>query len=569
MLSEKKFDRLVKSIEWSNRQLEFPRRKRLETIWLYVGSHFAEAARSKRIPVNHLKMAVDIYSRALAPHSPRVMMRTYNEEMMAVAADMELAVNQIPREINLDQTLRRWVIEALFSMGILKCGLRTVGNVLGQPYGSTFVDNVTIDDYFCDMSAKRQDLIQYEGNSYWRDYDEIKDAEWIEESARRWVKPDKHTVHNERGERQAQDLSVQESACEYEKRIWLRDVWIPKEKLLVTYGVTSKKQFACREITGPAPYLKLGFSEVPGNLLPLPPVQIWRDLHELANAVFRKLGNQADGEKSVLGFQGGNDEEVQAFQGSADGDGILYQGSEPKTLRAGGVNTNTLMFYNQCKDLSSYFAGNLDSLGGLAQLTETVGQDKLLSEAASAQLRDMSASTVRETRQVFESLAYYEWSDPVKTRTIAKPIPGTDITIPVPFGPEQKTGDFKDLEIDIDIYSLQDTSPQMRLQKLSAIMQQYVLPLGPFIEQAGGVIDFQKLLEYVARYADMPEIKQIVQFAEGYGPSPQSQRNQSGRAALTPNQPREYVHHSPGPSKQGMQNQMIQQMMLRPDGGNQ
>jgi hypothetical protein len=569
LLEAKKFERLQKAVEWSNRQLEFTRRKRLETIWLYVGSHYGEAARSKKIPVNHLKMAVDIYARALAPHAPRVLMRTYNESMLSIAADMELAVNQVPREIGLDATLKRWVIEALFSMGILKVGLQTVGNVLGHDYGQPFVDNVTIDDYFCDMSAKRQDLIQYEGNSYWRDYDEVKDAPWVDESARKWVKPDKHTVHNDRGERQASDLMVQESADEYSPRIWLRDVWLPKEKKMVTYGVTSKKQFACKRIEGPEPYVKLGFSEVPGNLLPLPPVQIWRDLHELANAVFRKLGNQADGEKSVLGFQGGNDEEIKSFQGAADGDGILYQGSKPEKLTAGGVNTNTLLFYERTKDLSSYFAGNLDSLGGLAQLTETVGQDKLLSEAASAQIRDMADGTIASTRKVYEALAHYEWTDPIRRRVIEKAIPGTDVTIPVQLGPENKVGRFGDLEIDIDIYSYQETSPGARMQKLGLIMQQYILPLAPIIEGQGGTIDVRKLLEYVARYSDMHEIKEIVPFAQGYRTSPQSIRNERGErsiSAAAPQQPREYVHRSTGPSTQGTINQSLQNAMLKGGG---
>ena len=38
--------------------------------------------------------------------------------------------------------------------------------------------------------------------------------------------------------------------------------------------------------TGPprGPYAVLGFNHVPSNIMPLPPVAIWQDLHDLANA---------------------------------------------------------------------------------------------------------------------------------------------------------------------------------------------------------------------------------------------------------------------------------------------
>jgi hypothetical protein len=331
---------------------------------------------------------------------------------------------------------------------------------------------------------------------------------------------------------------------------------------MATIAIKSEKVLNDVELEAPSgsPYIKLGFADVPGNLLPLAPVQIWRDLHELGNSIFRKLGKQADGEKSVLGFPGGQDDAVRDYQGAQDGDGITYNGQKPEKLVAGGVNANTLAFYLQCHTLQSYFAGNLDSLGGLSQLTETVGQDKMLSEAASAQLRDMSTLTVDAIKLVFKVLAYYEWSDPIKRRTIEKQIPGTDISVPIDFGPENKTGDFDDLEIEIDVYSLQDNSPAIKLQKLGAVMTQYVFPLAPQIEEMGGTVDIKKLMDYIARYADMPELREIVQFVEGYTMAT-GRPKQAASTAPQPQQAREYVHRSPGPTREGAANQMAQNLV--------
>ena len=515
-LSEKQFGRLRRSIDWSQKQFEFPRRKRIEAIRQFVGKRYMESGSQKIMPVNITKLAVDIYVRQLAARAPRVMISTKQAEFRPAAANFELAVNQIPKEINLSRTLRKFVTEALFSVGILKIGLSESEQILGHTYGETFVDNVTLDDYFCDMSAKSRELIQYEGNDYWLDYDEVMDAGWINKKARDGLKPDEYTVMGPGGEERAEGIANTSSAEIYKDRIWLRDVWLPAERLLVTYGVKSEKLFNVVEWEGPerGPYIELGFSGVPGNLLPLPPVSVWYDLNELVNGLFRKLGNQGDAQKTVLGFKGGDNEGVEAFKNAPDGSGIKYTGADPQKLTAGGVDPRTLLFFQQSRELSSYIAGNLDSLGGLAPQTQTVGQDRLLGEAAGAQLRDMSARTVDAIKEVFHALAWYEWNDPVRQRLLEKKIPETDMSIPVEWNQESKQGEFGFYDLDIDVYSLQDDSPNLKLQKLGAIVGQYVLPLAPLIQQQNGTIDVQAIFRDVARYSDMEEVNEYVTFLD-------------------------------------------------------
>jgi len=515
-LNEQQLSRLQTSIEWSNRQLEFPRRKRVEAIKQYVGSHYSDGGAEKRVPVNMLALSVLIYVRQLAARAPRVMISTKREDLKSTAANLELAINQIPDEIGLGLTFRRLVTEAMFSLGIVKVGLHTVSEALGHKYGAPFVDVITLDDYFMDASAKRRDLISYEGNDYWLDYEELMDSGWVEKDKRADLKPDEYTVIGPAGEDRAEGIASDESAQLYKDRIWLRDVWLPDERLVVTYGVKSKKLLKTVEWDGPdhGPYYTLGFADVPGNLLPLPPGALWRDLHELGNALFRKLANQADSQKTVHGFSGGNEESVEVFKKAGDGDGIRYTGQPPVELKTGGVEQTTLAFYLQTRNLYSYFAGNIDSVGGLAPMTQTVGQDRLIGEAASAQLRDMAGSVMVVAREIFSALAWYEWHDPIGRRTLEKPVPGTKLSIPVEWGRESKLGSFSLYDLDIDPYSLQDDSPGLKLQKLGMVVNQYVLPLAPLIQQAGGEIDVQAILKLVGQYADLPEIGEIVTFVE-------------------------------------------------------
>ncbi len=555
-LNEDQFSALKKSIEWSNQQLLFPRKKRIESIESYVGMHYSENGSARVMPVNMVKVAIDIYVRQLAARAPRVMITTKYDKLKVTAADFELALNQIPNEIGLGETFRRFVMEALFSMGVLKIGLSTVGEVLGHSYGESFVDNVTIDDYFCDMSAKDRRLFQYEGNDYWLDYEEVMDSKWGNQG-KGDLKSDEYTVIGPAGEKRAEGITNQSSPQVFKDRVWLRDVWLPGEKLLLTHGIRHGELLNVIEWEGPedGPYIKLGYSNVPGNIMPLPPVANWRDLNDLGNAVLRKLGNQADSEKTVLGFHGGDDDAVEAFRKARDGDGIKWTATQPERLQAGGVNPRTLAFYTITKELSSYFEGNVDSLGGLSPMSETIGQDRLLSDAAGVQLRDMAAETISTIRKVYYSLAWYEWNNPVKTRKLEKRVPETDVSIPVEWNRDSKKGKFELFDLDIDVYSGGDDSPSLKLQKLSAIVREYIIPLEPLIRQQQGTIDVQKILRDVARFSDSPEVNEYVAFVD------QPIQQGDGSDSFKPGAPPSSPEAPQSGSAQGGSADLVQQLL--------
>jgi hypothetical protein len=349
------------------------------------------------------------------------------------------------------------------------------------------------------------------------DYEDFESAEWLDKKEKKDIKYDIADVTGPQGETLAKSISGGNSSPEvFKERVLLRDVWLPKEKTLITYAVKSKKILASvtREDDAPPPYYRLGFIYVPGNLLPLPPVAGWKDLNDVGNAVFRKLGSSADAFKEVLGFNSGDDSNVEAFQQARHGSGIKYTGAEPKRLTAGGIDRTSLAFYLQVKELQSYFSNGMDSLGGLAPMSSTIGQDKLLADSASAQMRDMTDQTIDFIRDLFKALAYYEWNNPVKKRKLSKPVAGTDINVPVEWDQDAKQGEFKDFDIDIDVYSLPDNSPSLQLQKMGVFVQQYVLPFVPAIQQAGGNIEVEKILETAARLANMPEAKTFVSFPD-------------------------------------------------------
>ena len=566
VLSDIQFDRLHKAIEWSNKQLDYSRNKRISAIKQFIGFHCLENGSEERVPLPMIALAVLIYQRLLCAKAPRVLISTKQQQLKPTAANLELRMNQIPEEINLAETFQENVMEALFSMGIAKVGLHTVGKVLGHDYGDSFVDSLTIDDYFCDMAAKKTWQIDYEGNDYWLNYDDVMDYKWSEKSERDKLKPDAYTVIGPNGQEKAESLTSSDTPTLFKDKILLRDVWLPSEKQVITYQVKTKTRLHIVDWTEEhGPYYKLGYSKIPGNLLPFPPMSMWRDLHELANDLFRKLGRQAVAEKTIQGFPGGNDESVENFKKAKDGEGIRYAGSDPKILKAGGVNPQTMVFDMQCRDLFSYFAGNLDSLGGLGAITQTVGQDKMIGDAASAQLKDMADKTVTFIKDIFKQLMRYEWSDPVKRRILEKPIPGTDKKLPTVWDNEAKLGNFSQYDLNIDIYSLQDDSPQTKLQKLKMLVEGFIAPLGPMLQAAGAAPDAQKIVTDATRWMGMTSEGPYITFME-------PDASQQGKQQPPTSTPTNTTHTSerigrPGQSRQGASAMMQQALLGQNPGG--
>jgi hypothetical protein len=433
--------------------------------------------------------------------------------------------------------------------GVVKCGLSK---------GHPFVDLVTLDDYFIDLSPDRIDQIDYEGNDYWVNYEDImEDDKYVNKDE---LKPDERTPMGPHGENRSQNVTHRSTADTFKDKKWLRDVWLEDEGLLVTYAINDKKVIREADLDElkHSPYYRLSYNDVPGQIVPLPQVALWRDLHELGNSLFRKLANGADSEKTCLGFP--NDEEsVNNFKNARDGDGLRFNGQKPEKLQAGGINPQTMMFFLQVKDLMSYFAGNLDSLGGLGAMTETATQDKLIGDAANAQLDDMGTKTVDEIRSVFQALSYYEYTDPTRKRILQKKIPGTDLTIPVEFGPSQRQNtDWDSLYFDVDVFSMQYDVPSVKLQKLRAFMQEFILPMAPMIEAAGGVIDFKKILKLAGQYANFDEIEELVVFIDDI------QQPAVERAAHGAPQNRTTTQNysgSPGPSPKSQNAQMMQTLL--------
>ncbi len=523
-MEDKALKKLRAAMECSRKALQPFREKRLDRIRQYVGANYSDDGAKDKVPMNLLELALNIYARSLTARTPQVVCTTEYREVKSTASLLELAINHVIKEMKLIKALRESVLNALFSVGIIKVGMEATGTIpigdtlryVGQP----FAESVDLDDWVHDTTARKFEHIQFAGNRYRLPLDQVKNSELYDEKERAKLKPTAKGSggqdESDRAERLSQGNSYK-SDDEYADFVELWDMWLPMENKLLTFADDSESG-VLREVEwdGPlqGPYKLLSFSDVPNNIMPLAPSAAWQDIHTLCNCLMRKLGRQGERQKTVLGVMSGGDGDAQRIAKSSDGDIIkLDNPDKAREYRFGGVDSATLGFTIQLKDMFSWFGGNLDSLGGLSPMSDTLGQDKLLVENSSKRIADMQDRTIDFTRDTINDIAWYLFTDPLIDLPLSRRVEGTDISVPVRFTPEERKGDFLHYNINIQPYSMQEQTPAMKLQTISQVFQTFIVPFAPMLQEQGMSINFEGLLRTISKYSNMHELDEILTFA--------------------------------------------------------
>lgn len=564
----------------SKRKLRPFYRHRKSAVEQYVGYRYTDNGTSRPVPMNYMEMAVNIYTRLLTPSEPKVTTLTPHAHLKPSAIDLELAVNHTLSQLDFSLTLQRCVMEALFLMGVVKVGMtRRHGSRMkgflfdtGQPY----VEVVSPEDFIVDMSARRWEHIMYVGNKYTRSLESVQQDPAFDEEMRNQLRPSQPQSIQQAGREDADQIPRQDRASEIsqgndgfadqsvlENEVELWDLWIPRDKLFITIAANQELPRPLRIIpwTGPdrGPYHMLRFGTVPDNIVPLPPVSQWYDLHVLLNNVVRKLSEQAKRQKTLLLVQNGNEADGEKITSASDGEAIpVEDASAHGEVSYGGPSNVLLAFAQQTRMWLSLAQGNIESLGGLAPGADTVGQEKLMSQSAGQRVSDMQDAVSRFIEEICEDLAWYLWDDPFIQLPLTKRIPNSDIEIPFEYRQESKSGDFLDYNFRFEPYAAQHRSPAERLNMINQIAMNYLMsPMGMQLMQAQGLgFDMAGFLKLLGKYGDIPELSELVIPSQAVAPYPPV-TTAGGKNTSTS---REYVRRSQGNS-QANQQQQINELM--------
>lgn len=559
------------------------RAERAFAVRSYAGNHWSEETSQlgERRPVNLISEYCRVVGRTLIPKAPRVMLSTFDKHQKAAVEAMQSWANREIRNMRLANTLKRIVLDALFSVGICKVALATPaeGARVGWnlPAGKPFAESIDLDDWVCDMHARDFTECGFMGHRYRVPLEVIRDSSLYHKKARQSLQPSDDKLYNLEGDQRVRTLGRGTWAGDWEEFEDFTDLWevyLPRKRLVLTLaddwitgaaplGVGGTEPVALREQEwiGPdtGPYHLLALYCVPGNLMPKGPLQDLLDLDDACNRLYRKLVRQGERQKQVGAVQAGATEDGNRIMQANDGDLVRVDNpSSTAQITFGGVDQGNLQFAVHLKDLFEKLGGNIAILGGQAPESKTATQDTMLNQNAGGGVQDMQQTATDFVGEVYEALCWYWWHDPQSVMQTTHRIPGMpELTIRQHVHPrgarDPRTGRrhslsrdarFSDLDIQVDPYSLQDQTPQSRAAALSQTMQQMILPLLQLLQGQGISVNMDAFLTILAKYLDMPDLLEILSLQE----PPQNQG--SPRPAETSlgqsNEPREYIRRSLG-----------------------
>lgn len=565
---------LVRAVDNSLKDLRPFREHRKEALDQYVGTHYSEEGADEKVPVNWIEIAVSIYRRLLVSSTPQVSVLTEHMPLRAGAHELELAVNYLLRKMRFVETLKDVVLEALFGVGIAKVGLADSDDVSTlKSAGAYYCDSVSLEDWVHDTSASRFEEVAFCGNRYRVPLSYVMEHPRFDKAAKDGLnKSDRADwVSGDRDEK-AETLShgPKEHDEAFDKTIELWDFYLPRENLMVTMQKeSSARPLWVREWEGPerGPYHLLCFEKVPKNIMPLPPVALWMDIHDLSNRLFRKLGRQAERQKWVLAVTGKDTEDGKKLVNASDGEAItMMDPTSSKEIRTGGPDQGNMAFWLNTRTLFNLVSGNIESLGGLGAVSDTLGQDKMVNANAGARLQTMQEETEAFSSGIIRDLGWYLWEDPFIELPLTKRVPGTKIEVPFTFDQESKDGTFFDYNFEIIQHSLRKPTPQERLASINQVLTQIIIPLMPVMQQQGIAFDFEKYLKTASKYMHIPELQEMLIYAAEKHPG--GEPVTSAKPAGTE---RRYVREnvSRGPTPEARDAQMAMQMAkaFAPQGG--
>jgi hypothetical protein len=514
--------RLREAIHASRRKLEPFRVRHKQALEQYVGVYYSDDGATKPVHVNLMELATNIYERQLVARPPQVLIFTKNEQFKPYSLEYESLLNESLDDGKIHKIFQRSIKAALFSMGIVKVGIEDAGLVeeAGVEFSTTrpYVSNILLDDWVHDMSARSPDEISYCGHRYLMDLDEAKKFKGFSQSVRKELVARRTDGYNESGDERVNTLASGAGGTDAEihDKVELWEIFLTKERLVVTIGPNEgMKPLRVVEWEGPdnhlGPYHLLWFSEVPGNSMPLAPAMLWSGLHNIVNGLYRKLERQSQRAKVVGLTRGMDTGDAERIRKAGDGEVVAVDNPDSVVEKQfGGIDQRNFAFMLQSKQMFSWLAGNLDALGGLAASSETVGQDKMLNASANQRVSGMQDLVMEFTRDILKSYGYWLWEDPVQTYDVELTFPDLPSVTSQLTPEEREAHSVYEHEVRIEPYSMQYLSPGQRLQSINQIVQGIIIPSLPLLQQQGMGLDMEALLEVYAKYANLPELRDII-----------------------------------------------------------
>ena len=561
-----KLPRLRAAVAHHYEQLRELRESREQLLEVAAGSLYPHTDTEGLLDIlNLMRQAAEAQTLSLAANRPRVIVTASTLGRAPFAKHYQNALNAYAKTMRLEESLQECARNAFYSLGIAKIHMAdSVAVELeadewmdpGQP----FVQSVSPHHFCYDTTATDWRHCSFLADRYQVRFEEIVQDVRFPKKVRDEMKRRGPESKNEQQQLEWGDiLGGGGDTSRFEESVYLADVFLPKDGLVLTYVCNSRFELLgtpLRELdwdgseTGPFRFLNLG--PVPDKTTPSSPAQNLLLQHNLVNSLYRKLESQSVRQKILNVAQGGDEDDVAKVRDAKDGDYVVTNSHAPvEQLRLDGPDQPTFGFVLNAMEQFSKQAGNLDHKLGLSASADTASQQGMIGQAVSRMEAHYQGRFVTFVREVVQELGRLLFDDATTQINMTKKIDGTSFEVDAPWLGAVKEGSregrFKDYDLDVEPYSMEYRSPKDRMAELDQQMQM-MIPLVPLMMQQGKMIDVDWYLKARGEYSDMPEMQNLVMDI----PQPEGdQQGGSHERTLAGGQGGEYIHKNVSPGSGG------------------
>lgn len=509
---------IMRSVGRGFDRLENFRLARLHFIKQYVGSYYDKV--QGEVGANVLNLifnAIRVLTPTMVFNFPKHNIETPYLQTRQYATLLGLALDQHSQKINICDTYRRCIVDALFTLGIIKTGLAQSDSVLamtgedGIDPGTIYSEAVDFDNFVVDPDSKEHMFkdAKFMGDRQRVPRQILLDLPGIDTDLVMRLPRVDDTNARERSENISKRNIEPQDNYDLEDDVEIVEVWVPGANVVLTIPGGDKTEFddylRVTDYYGvkEGPYSLLCLTPpVPANPLPVPMVGIWQDLHIRANQMAKKIIEQADRQKSLVAYQGAAADDAQALLDAGDGEAIKVDDVQAiTTLNFGGQQNSNEIHLESLTSWFNMMAANPDQVGGQRIDAKTATGVQALQQNAAIGLEDMKDMVYKFAASEARKRAWFMHTDPLmqipliqrqQTQTPMQ-IGGMLMMMPtmqdvqVILTPEQRSGDWLDYTFQIEPESMSRVDSKLRLQQMMTFLQQIMPAIMTSAQVAAGI----------------------------------------------------------------------------------
>ena len=492
--------------------------KRLEILKEYENSWYDSTPIGKmrdKTPLNLVARSINTILPLLASKDPRAMVRPRLLSMKPLGETLRLSLNHVIDQIQLGETLRIAALESLVFMGIVKTGICPGGKNIADAFGvlhdsgQLFCDPIYPMDYTFDVSARRREEMDFEGNWFYVP------AEYVLDDKGMYQNTDKlketYQEWNKLGAESVAKAGVKSDKKTLKPYVRLCELWIPSEKTLITISEEGQGDLPLRvvDFKGPrsGPYDILSYMNFPESVIPIAPLYTSLDLHYFINTMLRKMARQANRNKQITIWEASAENDMKNIDSTDDGGNCKVANIDKiKQLETQTINEKSYEWVAWLKQAYSEQNNNLNVVGGIQQQAGTLGQEQMLYSNATVGIDDMVARGHSFIKSIMTKMTHYVLTDPLVDIRTAKEALNGEVEVPtrLVYG-DIEAEDAVKYNIDVEPYSMQRVNPTLRMQRIMQLVTGVILPFYQQAMQSGQTVDVAALVKLVGRDLDLTD----------------------------------------------------------------